>query len=98
MKVTVRFDGGGTASARAVTFARPTQPTAVTDISAQPLTPQAAGGAPISGVRFETDVSVDGIVAVVTVPEGQAPGLYSGPVYARRADVLLGVLTIVIPT
>ena len=94
MKVTVRFAGAGKALAHTETLARPRQPTAVAEISAQPLAPPRAGGPPIAGVSFESDVSVEGIVAVVTLPKGQAPGVYSGLVHAGRDDVPLGVLTI----
>ncbi|HEY2356740.1 MAG TPA: hypothetical protein VGH86_04765 [Phenylobacterium sp.] len=94
MKVTVRFRGAARARAYNSGLARPKNPTAAADISAQPLARRTAGAKPITGVVFETDVSVEGIVAVVTVPDGQEPGVYSGLVHAKREDVPLGVLTI----
>ena len=97
MKVTIRFVGSATAIGRSVGLERPRHPTAATDISVTPLSPRAAGGKPIGAVTFESDVSVEGIVAVVTIPKGQAPGVYSGLVHAKGDDVPLGVLTIEIP-
>lgn len=94
MKITVRFVGGAKALAHTAVLSRPIRPTAVADISAQPLAPRNAGLAPIAGVSFETDVSVEGVIAVVTVPKGQAPGFYSGLVRAKTDNVPLGVLTI----
>jgi hypothetical protein len=94
MRVTVRFPNGAKARAHTAVLTRPKHPTAAADISAQPLVPRTAGAKPIGGVVFETDVSVEGIVARVTVPDGQAPGVYSGLVHAKREDVPLGVLTI----
>jgi hypothetical protein len=48
-------------------------------------------------VKFETDMSVEGIVAVVDIPKRQEPGVYSGVVHARDDEVPLGVLTIEVP-
>jgi hypothetical protein len=48
-------------------------------------------------VSFTTDVSIEGIVAEVTLPEGAAPGVYAGLVHAVGEDIPLGVLTIEIP-
>jgi hypothetical protein len=97
MKVTVRFVGGPVAVARSETLARPRRPAQIGDISAGPLAPRTPGGAPIADVSFETDVSVEGIVAVVTLAKRQAPGIYSGVVFAKDDDVPLGVLTVEIP-
>ncbi|HEY2751000.1 hypothetical protein [Phenylobacterium sp.] len=94
MKVTVRFPEDAKARAHTAALLRPKHPTAATDISAQPLARRTPGAKPITGVVFETDVSVEGVVAVVTLPDGQAPGVYSGVVHAKHEDVPLGVLTI----
>jgi hypothetical protein len=94
MKVTVRFEGASKAIAHTYSLTRPRQPTAATDVSAAALAPAGRGGAPIAGVRFEMDASVEGIVAVVNVPKGQAHGFYSGLVHARGDPIPLGVLTI----
>jgi hypothetical protein len=94
MKVTVRFPDDVKAHAHTAVLARPKHPTAAADISAQPLARRTAGAKSITGVAFETDVSVEGIVAVVKLPVGQEPGVYSGLVHAKREEVPLGVLTI----
>lgn len=97
MKVTIRFTGGGKGLARTATLSRPRHPTAPGHISVTPLSRRAAGAKPIGGVNFETDMSVEGIVAVINIPKRQEPGIYSGLVHARGDEVPLGVLTIEVP-
>ena len=96
LKVTVQFAGGqGVTHTSRLT--RPRRPTSPAAISATPLSPTTGGGEPISGVTFQADLSVDGLLIVVTLPEGQAPGVYSGLVRAGDDPVPLGALTIEIP-
>jgi len=97
MKVTIRFTGGGKGVARTATLSRPRRPTAPGEISVTALSRRAAGAKPIGGVSCETDMSVEGIVAVVNIPKKQEPGIYSGQVYAKDDEVPLGVLTIEVP-
>ena len=97
MKVTVRFPGAVKGVARTATLLRPKLPTAPGHISVAPLSRRAAGAKPIRDVSFETDVSVEGIVAVVNIPKKQEPGIYSGQVYAKGDEVPLGVLTVEVP-
>jgi hypothetical protein len=97
MKLTVRFKGAPKAVAHADRLTRPRQPTAAADVSAAPLAASGPGGRPIGGVSFEMDASVEGIVAVVTVPKNQPQGVYSGLVHAAGDPIPLGVLTIEIP-
>lgn len=97
MQVTVRFEGASKAIAHTVSLARPRLPTAASSVSTAPLAPSGARGAPIAGVRFEMDASVEGIVAVVPIPKGQAQGFYSGLVHAKGDPIPLGVLTIELP-
>jgi hypothetical protein len=97
MKLTVRISGAPKAVARTTSLPRPSRPTAPTDLSATPLATRDGQGKPITAVSFETDVSVEGLVAVIAVPARQAPGVYSGLVYAKGDDVPLGALTIEIP-
>jgi hypothetical protein len=93
LNVTVQFAGGqGVAHTSRLT--RPRRPTAPAAISATPLAPMVGGGEPISGVNFQADLSLDGLLIVVTLPEGQAPGVYSGLVRAGDDPVPLGALTI----
>ncbi len=94
LKVTVRFEGAPKALAHTEALIRPRLPTAASGITAAPLAPSGGQGAPITGVRFEMDASVDGIVAIVSVPKGQAPGVYSGIVHAQVDPLPLGLLTI----
>jgi hypothetical protein len=97
MKLTVRFSGAPAAVARTATLTRPRRPTSPADLSATPLARRDGRGKPIASVSFETDVSVEGLIAVVAVPARQAPGVYSGLVYAKGEEVPLGALTIEIP-
>ena len=92
MKLTARFVG--TAKAVAITEAldRPRRPTTPKDLAATPLTSRQ--GATIPGVTFETDMSVEGLIAVITIPKDQAVGVYSGLVHAANDEVPLGVLTV----
>jgi len=43
---------------------------------------------------LEPDLAVGGLIATVTIPAGQSPGVYSGLVYAESQPAPLGVLTI----
>jgi hypothetical protein len=97
MKVTVRFEGAPKAVAHTDSLTRPRLPTAASDISGAPLAPSSGRAAAITGVRFDMDASVEGIVAVVTVPKGQAHGFYSGLVHAKGEPIPLGVLTVELP-
>lgn len=97
MKLTIRFEGR-TAQAHTLTLARPRLPTAAIDITAGPLASRRAGSPPITAVKFEVDVAIEGIVALITLPVDQPPGIYSGLVHAKGDDIPLGVLTIEIPT
>jgi hypothetical protein len=97
MKLTVRFEGGEGAVARTAALDRPQRPTAPQHLSAGPLTPREGGPAAIADVRFETDVSVEGLIAVVTIPPGLPAGVYSGLVRAAHDEVPLGVLSVEIP-
>lgn len=96
MKVTVRFAGGETAVARTDTLERPRRPTRAQDLTTTPLALR-SGGAVIPDVTFETDVSVEGLVAVVSLPKALPAGVYSGLVYAKDDEFPLGVLAIEVP-
>lgn len=94
MKLTVRFEGASKVVARTAWLNRPSQPTLPTELSATPLTSRDPKAPAISQVSFEADVSVDGVVAVVTAPPGLPAGVYSGLVRAPGDDDPLGVLTV----
>jgi hypothetical protein len=97
MKVTLRCDGAPNAIAHTTSLERPRRPAAPADIIAQPLATGDGAGAPLTSVSFETDVSVEGIIARVSVPEGQPPGVYSGLVRVKGDPIPLGVLTVELP-
>jgi hypothetical protein len=95
--LTVAFDGPGEEKGRAITKAltRPKRSTPPDALSAAPLESRSGKGNPISGVRFAADLAIEGmLVAAVTIPADQEPGVYSHLVYAKSEDVPLGVLTI----
>jgi hypothetical protein len=98
IRLTVLFKGEGRATTRTETLDRPRQPTRPQDVFATPLQSRDAPQAAITEVSFGTDVSIDGLVAEVTLPPGAAAGVYSGLVYARNDEVPLGVLTVEILT
>ncbi|HET6971151.1 MAG TPA: hypothetical protein VFH92_08500 [Phenylobacterium sp.] len=97
VKLTVRFEGSTTAVSRTSALDRPRQATAPQELVAGPLATRDPAGGLISQVAFQTDVSIDGLVALVTVPPGLAAGVYSGLVRAPHDDLPLGVLTVEIP-
>jgi len=94
LPLAVRFVGASNASAAPQMLRRPTRPTAPTDVTAAPLASRAEGVTPIADISFEADLATGGLTAVVTAPAGQAPGVYSGLVYAKGDDTPLGVLSI----
>jgi hypothetical protein len=94
MKLTARFDKPDRATAKTEALDRPRRPTRPQDLTVAALTRRGDAGGAIDGVSFETDVSVEGLVAVVTLPDAVAAGVYSGLVYAPQDDVPLGVLAI----
>ena len=97
MKVIVMFDGAPKAKAHTTSLARPRRPAPPSDVTVQPLAPSNPGAKPITGVSFDADVSVAGIIARVSVPKGQAKGFYSGLVQVKGDPIPLGVLTIELP-
>ncbi|MGA2953471.1 MAG: hypothetical protein ABSD80_14680 [Caulobacteraceae bacterium] len=94
MKLNVVFNGAAKAVAHTDALSRPIQPTAPEEVSAVPLAARSGGGAPIAGVGFQADLANGGLIATIALPDGQAPGIYSGLVYAAGQDVPLGVLTV----
>ena len=95
LKLTVRFgENGAKASSHTSSLSRPKNPTAPDQISAAPLVRRGADREQISGVKFAADLAVGGLIATVTIPAGQALGVYSGLVYAESQPAPLGVLTI----
>jgi len=94
MRLTVRFEGGPPAQGHTTHLERPSEPTAPSDITADPLAARDAGLSPITSVRFDVDMALEGLVAIVQLPQNQAAGIYSGLVHTPHSKVPLGVLTI----
>ena len=76
---------------------RPRRPAAAADVTVDPLAPSEGDAKAIVGVTFTTDVSIGGIVALVSLPEGQPGGVYSGLVRVKGDPIPLGVLTSELP-
>jgi hypothetical protein len=97
MRLSVSFVGGDHAVAHSTQLARPVRPTSPSDVTAAPLVTR-DGKASMTGVTFDADVSHGGgLIAKVTVPKGQPPGVYTGTVYAAGQDLPLGQLVIELP-
>ncbi|HEV2364705.1 MAG TPA: hypothetical protein VGS12_10980 [Caulobacteraceae bacterium] len=97
MPLSTRFTGDGAAKAQSRTeFLKPPRtPTQPKDISATALSPRSGAGSAIAQVSFEAaDIALGGLVAIVTVPGGQAAGTYTGLVFAGDDEAPLGALSI----
>jgi hypothetical protein len=92
MKLIVRFTGARKARAITEALDRPRRPARPEDLSAGPLRSRA--GDEITDVRFEIDVSVEGLVALVALPDDIPAGIYAGMVQAHDDEVPLGELTV----
>jgi len=96
MRLAVRFVGADHAIAHTTQLARPIQPTMPNQIKAGPLATR-DGGASLAEVSFEADLADGGLIATVTVPKDQPPGVYSAAVYAHGQDLPLGQLVVELP-
>ena len=94
MRLSVRFVGTDTAIAHTATLARPTVPTAPSDVTSAALAPRAGDAPPITGVTFAADLADGGLIATVTVPPGQPTGTYAGAVYSAGQPLPLGLLVV----
>lgn len=96
LRVTARCEGHRHAIGRSTTIDRPKRGVGPNDLKIGPLASQTAPS-PIKAeqVRFEIDLSREGVIAVVTVPEDHPAGVYSGMVYGGMDDPSpLGAITI----
>lgn len=96
MRLSVNFVGAPGAKAHGSHLARPHQPTSPHDLSVGALTSR-DGKASLSGITFDADLANGGLIATVTVPQGQPAGVYSGAVYAPGQDLPLGLLVVELP-
>lgn len=85
---------GGKATCLTRHLARPEKPTSAEHLTAAPLHSRRVGTEPITDVRFEVDLSKGGLIARVTIPDKQEPGIYAGQVFAAAQDIPLGTLVI----
>ncbi|MDG5747596.1 hypothetical protein P8Q88_05325 [Qipengyuania sp. XHP0207] len=93
LDLTVRFKGKETAKMRSSPLVRPSTPTLPSELSITPMQPIQGKAAPIADVSFEADLNGK-LIATVTIPAKQAPGIYSGIVVPKHTEIPLGVLTI----
>ena len=94
LPLAVTFAGAAKGQVLVASLARPDAPTSPQEIKASALAPRDGTAAPITGVTFEADLASGGLTATITVPDGQAAGVYSGAVYAGTQPTPLGVLSI----
>lgn len=97
LRLTTRCVGHPKAVGRSTTIERPKNSVGPADLSVDRLMLR-KGGSAIAKVQFEVDLSQEGVVAVVTIPPRQGPGVYSGLIYAKDDSAPLGTLTIEILT
>ena len=95
LKLNVCFEGDKPDKAKSHTDSldRPKEPTGPEDIVAMPLVLR-SGGARIKDIRFECDLTAEGLKTVVTLPAGARPGFYHGLVFAAAQSTPLGSLTV----
>jgi len=94
MGVSVTFAGSTKGAVVSSGLNRPQGPTSPDQIEASPLLPRDNAAAPITQVTFGFDIASGGLTAIVTAPDGQAEGVYSGVVWAKTQDAPLGVLAV----
>jgi len=94
MCLAVQIVGAAQSAAHTVTLARPSVPTAPADITCAPLAAHGSDAPALTEVVFAADLADGGLLATVTVPEGQAPGVYAGAVYCTTQSLPLGQLVI----
>jgi hypothetical protein len=89
----VEFEPEGKAVVHPAPLIRPDKPTTPYQIFATPLQHISDHGAPIEGVEFQADLG-GSLIARITIPADQPPGVYSGMIIADTQQVPLGVLSI----
>ncbi len=93
LDLTVQFAGKAKAKALPSPLWKPSRPTLPKQLSVTPMLHMAGTAAPITAVKFDADLSGK-LIATVTIPARQPPGVYSGMIVPDNADAPLGVLTI----
>ena len=93
LDLAVQFVGEAKAKALPSPLWKPSRPTLPKELSITSMAHMQNKGAPITGVRFEVDLGGK-LIATVTIPDGQPPGIYAGMIAPTNGDPPLGVLTI----
>jgi hypothetical protein len=96
LRLTPRCEGHPRAFGRPTTIDRPKGPTEPQRLKVGKLTSLAGGDSPIKAadVRFEVDLSREGVIPVVKTPPDHPAGVFSGMVYAGDDPSPLGAITI----
>ncbi len=94
MALEVLFNGKETVRAHTATLARPDAPTGAEQIGCDGLAQRGGSAAAITDVVFATNPDGPGLRVMVTVPQDQPPGIYSGAVYCTTQPLPLGQLVI----
>ena len=93
LRLTPRCLGHLKAVGRVTTIERPQAMVGPGDLRVDRFMPP-SGGSPITSVRFDVDLSREGLIAVVTVPPTHRPGVYTGKVYAKDQAAPLGEIAL----
>lgn len=94
MRLSVQIVGAARSAAHTATLARPSVPTAPSHIKCAPLATHGAEAPPVTDVVFTANLADGGLLATVTVPDGQQAGVYAGAVYCTTQSLPLGQLVI----
>lgn len=96
MRLVVRFEGNAKERgvAHTTALARPTVPTLPSDITCTALLPREGQAAPLAKVAFAADLADGGLIAIVSIDEGQPAGTYAGTVYGANQPLPLGLMVV----
>lgn len=90
----VLFNGKETVRAHTSTLARPAAPTGAEQVSCDGLARRSGSAAPITDIAFDVNPHGAGLRVMVTVPQDQPAGVYSGAVYCQTQTSPLGEIVI----
>lgn len=94
MALEVLFNGKETVRSATTTLARPNAPTGAQQIGCDGLARRGGGAAAVTDVVFDTNPQGPGLRVMITVPQDQPAGIYSGAVYCATQTLPLGQLVI----
>jgi hypothetical protein len=95
--LTCAFTGGRGARMTGAAVSRPVRPTHPDQLAMTPMTAVTPGAKAIGGVTFTAAGGGAGLIAHIEIPDDQAPGVYSGLIFAPSADAPLGFVSIEVP-